>query len=172
MKKAIVCIIIFLMAMSLCACTDSVREDTGGDTDIGGLFWDILHDVRGDEPDNTETGANCFDLVGPWHIDQEKTDISAIEADMETFPGYAEWGASMEIRSNGQMSWYIGAVGGSGTYTIEDDVLHAELTDSMEQKELTMDFQIVGKDAIKMTYANTEIIWAYGDQEDIPANGD
>ena len=119
-----------------------------------------------------ETELQVLDLVGPWHLDKEKNDISAIESAWETFPGYGEWGASMEIRSNGQMSWYIGAVGGSGTYTVEGDVLHAELTDSMEQKEVIMDFLIVGKDAIKMTYSDTEIIWTYGNQEDIPANGE
>ncbi len=70
------------------------------------------------------------------------------------------------IRSNGQMSWYIGAVGGSGTYTVEGDKLRAELTDSMEQKELPMDFMIMGKGEIKMTYDDMEIIWTYRDKED------
>lgn len=120
-----------------------------------------------------ETELQILDLVGPWHLDKEKNDISALESAWETFPGYGEWSAGMEIRSNGQMSWYIGAAGASGTYTVEGDVLHAELTDdSTEQKEVTMDFLIVGKDSIKMMYADTEIIWTYGDQEDIPANGE
>ena len=33
----------------------------------------------------------------------------------------------MEIRSGGEISWYIGAIGGSGTYTIDGDYLTAEL---------------------------------------------
>lgn len=107
------------------------------------------------------------DLAGPWHLDSEKNNLDAITAAWETFPGYAEWGASMEIRSNGQMSWYIGAVGGSGTYTIDGDILHAELMDSMEQTELSMDFTIMGADELKMTYADMQFIWAYGDQEDV-----
>lgn len=110
------------------------------------------------------------DLAGPWHLDNEKNNLDAIAAAWETFPGYAEWGASMEIRSNGQMSWYIGAVGGSGTYTIDGDILHAELMDSMEQTELSMDFTIMGADELKMTYADMLFFWAYGDREETPAN--
>lgn len=30
----------------------------------------------------------------------------------------------------------------------------------------------MGKDEIKMTYADMEITWAYGEQEDAPANND
>lgn len=57
MKRSKQCILFFttiILALSLCACTDSERDDTGGDTDIGGLFWDILHGVRGDEPAQEE----------------------------------------------------------------------------------------------------------------------
>lgn len=106
------------------------------------------------------------DLAGPWHLDSEKNILDAITAAWETFPGYAEWGAGMEIRSNGQMSWYIGAVGGSGTYAIDGDILHAELIDTMEQKKLPMDFQSLGAGELKMTYADMQFIWAYGDRED------
>ena len=114
--------------------------------------------------------AESIDLTGPWHLDSEKNNLDAITAAWETFPGFGEWGAGMEIRSKGQMSWYIGAVGGSGTYTIEGDILHAELVDSMEQKEMSMDFTIMGAEELKMTYADMQFIWAYGDREDIPAN--
>ena len=68
------------------------------------------------------------------------------------------------------MSWYIGAVGGSGTYTVEGDTLHAELVDSMEQKEMSMDFLIIGTEELKMTYADMQFIWVYGDRVEIPAN--
>lgn len=68
------------------------------------------------------------------------------------------------------MSWYIGAVGSSGTYAIEGDILHAKLIDTVEQKEMTMDFHITGTDELTMTYADMQFIWAYGDREDIPAN--
>lgn len=128
--------------------------------------------VSGDESlcfVETQT-AESIDLNGPWHLDHEKNNLDAITAAWETFPGYAEWGAGMEIRSNGFMSWYIGAVGGSGTYSIEGNILHAELIDSMEQKEMSMDFTIMGSQELKMTYADMQFIWAYGDREEISAN--
>lgn len=58
MKRCIIFLIIIILTLSLCACTDSAREDTGGDTDIGGLFWDILHGERGDEAGNMEFENN------------------------------------------------------------------------------------------------------------------
>lgn len=58
MKRCILFLTIIILTLSLCACTDSAREDTGGDTDIGGLFWGILHGERGDEPGNMEFEDN------------------------------------------------------------------------------------------------------------------
>ena len=50
------------------------------------------------------------DLVGPWHLaEDEKDNSTAIEA----IPGAIEFGSSMEITSDGHISWYIGA---DGTY--------------------------------------------------------
>ena len=49
-------------------------------------------------------------LVGPWHLaEDEKDNSTAIEA----LPGAMEFGNSMEITSDGHISWYIGA---DGTY--------------------------------------------------------
>lgn len=173
MKKNITLIIAVTMCFALAACGNQTTTESSSEANAETLTETQTSDnMIINESSDTEVQTYDYDLVGPWHLDQEKNDIIAIESAWETFPGYGEWGASMEIRSNGQMSWYIGAVGGSGTYTVEDDVLHAQLTDSMEQKEVSMDFLIVGEDAIKMTYADTEIIWVYGDQEDVPANGE
>ena len=48
------------------------------------------------------------DLVGPWHLaDDEKDNATAIEA----IPSAIEFGSSMEITSDGHISWYIGADG-------------------------------------------------------------
>lgn len=165
MKKIITFIIVITMCFAMTACSSQTAKETNN----------VETAKSQSVPQDSEniTTENSFDaklqdveLVGPWHIDQKKTDIRAIEADWETFPGYGEWGASMEIRSNGQISWFIGAAGGTGTYTVDGDLLHAELTDSIEQKEVAMDFVIVGKDEIKMTYADTEITWEYGDKVD------
>ena len=61
---------------------------------------------KGLETEQTEiqseaTQQETVELTGPWHLDSEKNDLAAF-ADL--FPGYGEWGAGMEIRSNGQMS--------------------------------------------------------------------
>lgn len=151
------------LSVSLAACTgQSIAENN----------IEIIETVEATTQPQTESCITLSpeDLAGPWHLDNEKNNLDAITAAWETFPGYGEWGAGMEIRSNAQMSWYIGAVGGSGTYTIEGDILHAELMDSMEQKEMSMDFLIIGTEELKMTYADMQFIWTYGDRGEIPAN--
>lgn len=80
-----------------------------------------------------ETVQQCAELVGPWRLDSKKNDLAAFSDSQNLFPGYGEWGASMEIRSNGQMSWYIGAEGWHGIYAVRDGVLHAQLTSDLEQ---------------------------------------
>ena len=114
------------------------------------------------------------ELVGPWHLDSEKNDLAAFADSLDLFPGYGEWGASMEIRSNGQMSWYIGAENWHGTYTVEDGVLHAQLTSDLEQSTRNWEFRITAEEEaaiLEMDYQDMTIYWAYGDRGDIPAMG-
>lgn len=122
--------------------------------------------------DEQKTDEASIELVGPWHLDDEKNDLSAFA---DIFPAYAEFGASMEIKSNGQMSWYIGAAGGVGTYTQEGETLHADLLSDVEQKDMPMDFNIVVKDEtamLEMEYQDMTVYWVYGDSEDAPAWGE
>ena len=161
MKKIVTFFFVITMCLALTACSSQIVKETNNDETA--KTQSVLQDSENITTENNfDTELQDIEIVGPWHIDQKKTDIRAIEAAWETFPGYGEWGASMEIRSNGQISWFIGAVGGTGTYTVDGDLLHAELTDSIEQKEVAMDFIIVEKDEIKMTYADMEITWGYG----------
>ena len=99
-------------------------------------------------------------------MDDEKNDLTAFAESLDLFPGYGEWGASMEIRSNGQMSWYIGAEGWHGTYTVEGEVLHAQLTSDLERTEQLWDFRITTESELEMEDNGMTIYWAYGDQED------
>ena len=104
--------------------------------------------------------------MGPWHLDSEKNDLAAFADSL--FPGYGEWGASMELRSDGQMSWYIGAEGWHGTYTVEDGVIHAQLASDSEQSTHLWDFRIIAEDGaaeLEMDYQDMTIYWVYGDQE-------
>ena len=121
-----------------------------------------------------KTPWESSDLAGPWHLDSGKNDLAAFADSLDLFPGYGEWGASMEIRSNGQMSWYIGAEGWHGTYTVENGVLHAQLTSDSEQSTRSWDFRISAESEtvmLEMDYEDMTVYWAYGDQED-PAHGD
>ena len=105
-------------------------------------------------------------MAGPWHLDSENNDLTAFS---DLFPGYGEWGAGMEIRSDGQMSWYIGAEGWHGTYTAEGTVIHAQLTSDLEQTTQPWDFRITAQNGgaeLEMDYQNMTIYWVYGDQED------
>ena len=118
-----------------------------------------------------------YDLIGPWHLDQSKNDLAAFADSPDLFPGYGEWGASMEIRGNGEMSWYIGAESWHGTYSVEANTLHAFLTSDLEQTQQNWDMRITsenGTTGLEMAYQDMTIYWVYGDQEDtglaIPSN--
>ena len=110
-----------------------------------------------------------YELIGPWHLDGSKNDLAAFEDSLELFPGYGEWGASMEIRGNGEMSWYIGAEGWHGTYCVEGNTLHAVLSSNMDQSTQNWDLRITsenGTAGLEMDYQDMTIYWVYGDQED------
>ena len=115
-----------------------------------------------------------YDLIGPWHLDDSKNDLAAFADSPDLFPGYGEWGASMEIRGNGEMSWYIGAEGWHGTYSVENNTLHALLTSDLEQATKNWDMRITsenGTTGLEMDYQDMTIYWVYGDQEDtLPSN--
>ena len=118
------------------------------------------------EEPSAEPGQQSIELIGPWHLDSEKNDLAAFADSLDLFPGYGEWGAGMEIRSDGQMSWYIGAEGWHGTYTVEDGVIHAQLTSDLEQVSRDWDFRITeenGAAELEMDHPDRTVYWAYGD---------
>ena len=110
-----------------------------------------------------------LELIGPWHLDPTKNDLGAFANSLDLFPGYGEWGASMEIRGNGEMSWHIGAEGWQGTYSVADNTLRAQLTSDLEDSTQNWDFRITsenGTAGLEMNYHDMTIFWVYGDQED------
>ncbi|MDY3919508.1 MAG: hypothetical protein SOZ59_11000 [Candidatus Limivivens sp.] len=185
MKSKITLLIATILCLPLAACS-KVSES---DKDLQETYSEVtnpesseLMQQQSDNPvesGNTEGNSEepvqpSIELVGPWHLDSEKNDLAAFSDSLDLFPGYGEWGASMEIRSDGQISWYIGAVGGCGTYSIDDDLLHAALVNDMDQKDIVIDFRIlVGneKAVLEMNYHDMAIYWVYGGQEDAPAIG-
>lgn len=165
MKRIIALLIAVLLCLSLAACSEAAetRQDPLE-----------IHMKAANAEGSEQMRQQSIELVGPWHLDSIKNDLDAFADSMDLFPGYGDWGAGMEIRSNGQMSWYIGADGGSGTYTVDGDLLHAALVNYLDQKEMTIDFRLSvenGKAVLAMDDQRMTIYWAYGDREDSPAIG-
>ena len=109
------------------------------------------------------------ELVGPWHLDGEANNEAVLA---ERFAGYAEWGASMEIRSSGEISWYIGAEAWHGTYEADGAVLHAEMESDLEEAAAAWDLRVRAEDGnavLEMYCDGLTLRWVYGDQPDAPA---
>lgn len=164
MKKFIAILFAILMTASLCACGIhiSLPRDADGNIDIH------ITQPSEESPDGDLTAD---DLVGPWYLDGKNNDLDKIS---ELFSGYGEWGATMEIRSDGKISWYIGAIGGSGTYTLEGDYLTAELKQATKDEtsapqDWTIDFSITATDEdvmLTMPYDDTTVAWSHGEAPD------
>ena len=105
------------------------------------------------------------DLVGPWHLaDDEKDNATAIEA----IPSAIEFGSSMEITSDGHISWYIGADGGTGTYSLSGDILSADMTNDFDQSFMKMEFTAEKTDDGTFLYTEYKgllLCWSQGEGE-------
>ena len=105
------------------------------------------------------------DLVGPWHLaDDEKDNSTAIEA----LHGAMEFGNSMEITSDGHISWYIGADGGTGTYSLSGDILSADMTNDFDQSSMKMELTAEKTDDGTFLYTEYKgllLCWSQGEGE-------
>ena len=138
---------------------EEINENEMPETEMGDI------DEQGIESAEMEEMVSGEDLVGPWHLDAEKNDLVEF---MDRFPGYMEFDASMEIKSDGLMSWYIGAIGWHGRYTVEDKVLSAEMDSDLEPVKETWVFRIVPEKesfCLEMDYEDITVYWIYGDRE-------
>ena len=89
------------------------------------------------EPEPEAVILTADDLVDPWLLaEDEKDNSTAVEA----LPGAMEFGSSMEITSDGHISWYIGAEGGTGTYSLSGDILSADMTNDFDQSSMKLEF--------------------------------
>ena len=183
MKRIIALLLAVILCLWLAACSKGPEQEEGTQeihTEAAGTGKGA--DEMQQQSDSFTHSGNAagqpeepvqqsIQLVGPWHLDSEKNDLAAFS---DRFPGYAEWGASMEIRSDGLMSWYIGAEGWHGNYAMDEKTLHAELGSDLEQIVLPWDFRIVTENEtamLEMDYEDMTVYWRYGDREDIPAMG-
>ena len=147
--------------------------DTEGSEEIRQQNGSSAHSGNPEEKSEEPIQQN-IELAGPWHLDSKKNDLAAFADSLDLFPGYGEWGAGMEIRSDGLMSWYIGAEGWHGNYVRDQETLHAELGSDLEQLVLPWDFRIVTEKEtamLEMGYEDITVYWIYGDQKDIPPMG-
>ena len=176
MKRRIALLLAVTLCFSLQACSRKT-EPVPGSTIIPETeaVESGLATAEEETTDATEEPIQLnYDLIGPWHLDDSKNDLAAFADSPDRFPGYGEWGASMEIRGNGEMSWYIGAEGWHGTYSVENNTLHALLTSDLEQAPKSWDMRITSENGVtglEMDYQDMTIYWVYGDQEEpIPPN--
>lgn len=51
-----------------------------------------------------------------------------------------EFGSSIEITSDGHISWYIEGEGGTGTYSLSGDILSADMTNDFDQCCMKLEF--------------------------------
>ena len=122
-----------------------------------------LEGTKNAEPATVNLTAN--DLVGPWHLaEDEKDNATAIEG----FPSAREFGSSMEITSDGHISWYIGADGGTGTYSLSGDILSADMTNDFDQSSMKMEFtaeKTEGGTFLYTEYKGLLLCWSQGEGE-------
>lgn len=77
----------------------------------------------------------------------------------------------MEVCSDGKISWYIGAIGGSGTFSLDGDTLTAVLKQATKDvtsgpQDWTVYFKVITVDGditLAMEHEDTKIIWNYGE---------
>lgn len=181
MKKLTALLLVLILCLGLAAC--SRKTEFVPDAQEYQTPSTSQEETKETNPQSANTAASeesiqlNYELIGPWHLDGSKNDLDAFANSLELFPGYGEWGASMEIRGNGEMSWYIGAESWHGTYSVEANTLHAFLTSDLEQIPQNWDMRITsenGTTGLEMAYQDMTIYWVYGDREEtglaVPSN--
>lgn len=110
-----------------------------------------------------QTELSVDSLVGPWHL-VEDTDLETLS---EVFPGAAEFGSGMEIRSDGRISWYIGADGATGTYVMEGNTLTADVTGELDGVAYRITLHQPEPEKLAMTFKEIELVWTYGEGDSL-----
>ncbi|MBQ5521259.1 MAG: hypothetical protein IIT86_00370 [Oscillospiraceae bacterium] len=110
-----------------------------------------------------QTELSVDSLVGPWHL-VDDTDLETLS---EVFPGAAEFGSGMEIRSDGRISWYIGADGAMGTYVMEGNTLTADVTGELDGVAYRITLHQPESEKLVMTFKEIELVWTYGEGDSL-----
>ena len=182
MKKATALLLAAILCLCLAACGKAPEQSAPSHTEAAAAEGSGEPRQESSNSPNRENAAGNveqptqqdIELIGPWHLDGEKNDLAAFADSLGLFPGYGAWGAGMEIRSNGQLSWHIGAESWHGTYTVEESILRAQLASDSEQSPRLWDLRILEENGVaelEMDYQDITIYWVYGDREDISVMG-
>ena len=135
----------------------------------GSIHVDVERSPEAVEPEETQkpepATLTAEDLVGPWHLAEDaKDNPTAIEA----IPGAMEFGSSMEITGDGHISWYIGADGGTGTYSLSKNVLSADMTNDFDGTSMKMEFTAEETGGVTFLYTEYKgllLCWSQGEGE-------
>ena len=137
----------------------------------GSIHVDVQRTPEAAEPEGTQAPETAVltvtaeDLVGPWHLAEDaKDNPTAIEA----IPGAMEFGSSMEITGDGHISWYIGADGGTGTYSLSKNVLSADMTNDFDGTSMKMEFTAEETGGVTFLYTEYKgllLCWSQGEGE-------
>lgn len=164
-------IVVLIFCVTLCAvvawfCVPTFKGSAEARRANGNICVALQKVVDSDEQvaNNTMT-VTVEKLVGPWHLAEGENDDTVVN---ETFPGAMEFGNSMEITSDGNISWYIGADGGSGSYVLNGNTLSADIISDIDGTAKNMEFTVREKDGqllLTMVYKNLTLCWSWGETE-------
>lgn len=135
----------------------------------GSIHVDVQRTPEAVEPEEAQkpepATLTVEDLVGPWHLAEDaKDNPTAIEA----IPGAMEFGSSMGITGDGHISWYIGADGGTGTYSLSKNVLSADMTNDFDGTSMKMEFTAEETGGVTFLYTEYKgllLCWSQGEGE-------
>ena len=175
MRKLTGLILLLVLLCTLTACKYGTVNTVISNTSAGSSHSDSLQGENGDKsiesaeiPDDF---AKASDLAGPWYLDPIRNNLSDFS---DRFECYAEFGASMEIRSSGQMSWFIGAEGGEGSFVVDGSLLTASLTRTVDESHMTTNFDILrdGDEVyLGMYWGEETVFWIWGDDDSANLSG-
>lgn len=110
------------------------------------------------EPANPRTEIG--ELVGPWYLDSGRNNMTEMRV---LFGTSMVSGSTMEIRSNGQISFSIGAgTGGAGSYRFDGQVLDGTFVSYMGSREEAYTFTVIREDGklwLAQSIYDTTIYW-------------
>ena len=88
--------------------------------------------------------------------------------DVKTMNGTDTHTLELKQGSDGHISWYIGADGGTGTYTLNENVLSADMTNDFDGSAMEMEFTAEETDGVTCLYTEYKgllLCWSQGEGE-------